>query len=477
MTSMSSHTSEAGLDFIIIGASISGLASAIALKASGHNVLVLEKEKQLGGSDSIPSGCARVPPNGCKILFDWGLGSKVVENAVVGEGFVLYKYNGEQGTSRDCLGLNRWDPEFLTAARGDFLLFRHKDLLRILYEAAIQPLPRTASAGDTSPKVTVLFGAEVVRINTDAPSVILRSGRVHRGDILIGADGARGIVRNTLLREELEDPTATVDEFDLPTGLSVCSAIVPKAVGITDPELVSLYEYPQSSFGTVSMGSNRAAQTCLVGKSNDIAFWVYTPDESQDGNWTQAAERKMSDVVGPCDPAIQRLGALAGTCTSIQIKDHYELDSWVSQSGRVVVLGEAAHPFPPASLHAYSIALEDGAFMGNIFSHTRIRDRIAEFLYAFEEHRRDRCSRIRDAEKQYIASITLPDGEMQAERDASMRANQAAGRNVMDGPKSHVSRMLDEMRMVFGYEPADDADEWWMSWGRLRNAPAASNGR
>jgi phytoene dehydrogenase-like protein len=30
-----------------------GLASAIALKRSGHNVLVLEKEQQLGGTDSV----------------------------------------------------------------------------------------------------------------------------------------------------------------------------------------------------------------------------------------------------------------------------------------------------------------------------------------------------------------------------------------------------------------------------------------
>jgi phytoene dehydrogenase-like protein len=30
-----------------------GLASAIALKASGHNVLVLEKEPQLGGTSSV----------------------------------------------------------------------------------------------------------------------------------------------------------------------------------------------------------------------------------------------------------------------------------------------------------------------------------------------------------------------------------------------------------------------------------------
>jgi len=222
------------------------------------------------------------------------------------------------------------------------------------------------------------------------------------------------------------------------------------------------------------MGSNRCAITCLAGKEEDMAFWVYSPDDSPDGTWVEEVTTKIGDILGPCDPQLQKLAALCGPATCIQIKDHYELESWVSESGTVVVLGEAAHPFPPVSLHTYSVALEDGAFMGQIFSHTRSPDRIPEFLYAFEEHRRDRCSRIRGFEEQYIASfLTLPDGEMQTQRDALMRANQAAGRNVMDGPESGLQQMLDDTRMVFGYEPADDADEWWMSWGRLRDAPAA----
>jgi salicylate hydroxylase len=87
------------------------------------------------------------------------------------------------------------------------------------------------------------------------------------------------------------------------------------------------------------------------------------------------------------------------------MKNHYELESWVSKSGKVVVLGEAAHPFPVCSqpshcrlvlalifekiisLHAYSIAIEDGAFIGKIFSHTHNPARIMEFLHAFQENR------------------------------------------------------------------------------------------
>jgi len=383
----------------------------------------------------------------------------------------MYKYGGKE-TGRDFLGIHRWDPELLSEARGNFVHFRHQDLLRILYDAAINPpghlrndvKVKPNADQQSAPRVFVLFGAEVVEVDCDTGTVTLRSGETHVGDAVIGADGASGVVRRTLMQEE----GALASRDDVPTGLTLYGAVIPKSLALDDPDLTSFYEFPES---TASMGSNRGALTFAVGKDRDITLWVYTPDSSQDGNWGQAADQKLTDVLGPCDVGIRKLAALAGPATCIQIQDRYKLESWVSKSGRVVVLGEAAHPFPPASLHTYSIALEDGAFIGKIFSHTQNRTRIPEFLHAFQEHREPRCSHIRDTEKQYIGGITLPDGEMQAGRDAAMRANHTAGRDVMDTPGSDAEKMLDDTRVVFDYDPADDADEWWVTWGRYRDTP------
>ncbi|KAJ6520801.1 hypothetical protein DFH09DRAFT_1426764 [Mycena vulgaris] len=44
---------------------------------------------------------------------------------------------------------------------------------------------------------------------------------------------------------------------------------------------------------------------------------------------------------------------------------------------------------------------------------------------------------------------------------------------VMDAPDSDLQGMHDDMLMVFGYEPEDDADEWWMTWGRFRDSNTA----
>ncbi|KAJ7921364.1 hypothetical protein B0H13DRAFT_1985155 [Mycena leptocephala] len=458
--------STTGFNFIIVGASVAGLASAIALKASGHNVLVLEKEPQLGGTSSMPSRCARIPPNGSKILYDWGLEAETMDCAVIAEGFRLYRYEGTE-SGRDHIGMHLWDPELLTEARGKFLNFRHQDLLLILYEGLIKPPQHSQNTtkmkqneADSAPRVSVLFGAEVVEVDCATCTVTLNTGETHVGDVIIGADGARGVVRRMLMQEE----DAVPGRDDSPTGLAVYMAVIPKSLTVNDPDLASFYEYPEY---TTSFGSNRGALTFTAGKEREISLCIYTPDSPGDG---EGNDQKLTDVLGPCDVGIRKLAALAKSAACIQITDPYRLRSWVSESGKVVVLGEAAHPYPPGSLHKYSIALEDGAFIGKIFSHTRDRNRIPEFLHAFQEHRESRCFRIRDIEKQYIGGTILQDGEMQAARDAALRANYAAGRDVFDTPGSVPEKLLNETVMVFGYDPADDADEWWMSWGRLREA-------
>lgn len=63
--------------------------------------------------------------------------------------------------------------------------------------------------------VVVLFGAEVVEVDCDAVAVTLKSGEIHTGDAIIGADGAYGVVRRKLMEEE------DVAQDDVRTGLAI----------------------------------------------------------------------------------------------------------------------------------------------------------------------------------------------------------------------------------------------------------------
>ncbi|KAJ7611800.1 hypothetical protein FB45DRAFT_1037437 [Roridomyces roridus] len=429
------------LKFIVVGASIA---------ASGHSVLVLEESQIGGGPDSI-NGAARVPPNGFKILSAWGLETEIRDNAVVGDGHTVYKYDpkGKEG-GRDYIGIGLWDPQLLVDARGAFLQIRHKELLRILYDKAVSP-----SSSSSKAIVTVLFDSEVTSIECEGEkcSVTLRTGETHEADGIIGADGASGFVRRWLMDENADASEGTVDvEGDAETdgaegGIVAYMTAIPKSVASEHEVLKELYQHPQRSMVATWLGDRRGAK----GKDRDVLLWLYAPDENIccSDSWTRPAENHIKEVMGTCDIMLQSLAEQAGASTCVRIRKHVELKSWVSKSGRVLAVGDAAHAFPPMSLHSCSVAIEDGAFIGRLFSHTQDVARIPEFFHAFEDCRKPRASYILQAEHKNIAFICMPDGPKQVERDASLRANHAAGRSVLDAPRDEdMHKIWEDLSVV-----------------------------
>ncbi|KAF7332727.1 FAD-binding-3 domain-containing protein [Mycena kentingensis (nom. inval.)] len=457
------------LNFIIVGGSVSGFAAAIALKESGHNVVVLEKDSQLGGEGQGIDGCARLPPNGTKIITDWGLaGAAAGKTATIGPWWI-YKYY-TPGGKLDTLGVQRSWPELDEAARGEYMLFRHTALIRVLHDK-LDPLPLTASMSkaSSSGRATVHLSAEVVAIDSEAVTVTLASGEVFTGDAIIGADGRHGVVRGLLMREEGEESSG-----ETATGMALCSAIIPKDKVEAEGGEVAELAYEEQRLG-LWLGDGRATLTYPAGGTKDLALYVYTSDNAQepqtDSGWKEISKLPLDKVMGDCDPRLRKLASLAGPAVCVPMTTAHQLESWVSESGKVLVIGEAAHPAPVAGLYLYTTALEDGLFIGKVFSHTRDPERISEFFHAFQEAREPRCARLRQMDEDLITTQSFPDGEFQVLRDAGMRANTAAGRNAMEGD---LQEMLDDFVFAFGYDADDDADEWWINWGRLKGGPHAS---
>jgi hypothetical protein len=66
----------------------------------------------------------------------------------------------------------------------------------------------------------------------------------------------------------------------------------------------------------------------------------------------------------------------------------------------------------------------------------------------FHSLSKPRCAHILQSEKDQIDFITFPDGEEQIARDGTMRANHAAGLNVLDTPETDMQHIWDNMRIV-----------------------------
>ncbi|GLB44757.1 putative FAD binding domain containing protein [Lyophyllum shimeji] len=425
------------IDFVIVGGGLAGLGCAIALRRVGHRVQVLEADS---GLNMQTSGGIRMPPNMSKILYHWGLHEQVQQIAFKSQAIDLQLFEKDE-----LLGTHIWDEEMLQETRGEFVMARYCDLRKLLYDTAV-------ALG-----AKILFNSHVKTIDPDARTVTLASGRVFHADVIVGADGSLGKTREIM---EAETPQ--------PHQLVMYSSTVPKKAVLQDKELRPLYDRTHRAM-YAWFGYGRAVLAFPTGGDRDLGLYVYGPADGNEGQWEQPAPIEgMRRILETAEPRLRKLGALAKPPICVPVTDFPDLEDWVHDSGRMVIIGEAAHPMPPGAIQTIAMAVEDGAVLAKLFSHLRAEDQISNFLYAFEDLRHPRCTAVLKKEFGDIFFMTLPPGEMQEGRDAHFRAKRDAGESVLAGGEGETVEEWSEMKDIFGYDAEDEADDWWQEWGVLK---------
>lgn len=106
--------------------------------------------------------------------------------------------------------------------------------------------------------------------------------------------------------------------------------------------------------------------------------------------------------------------------------------------------------------------LEDAAVLGKLFSYLKSEDQIAPSLWGFQDLRQSRCQTIQDRERYRVHMFTLTNGPEQEARDKQARLlDKVPGADL--GLYS-----LEEPRVIFAYDTDEQGEEWWQSWGLLR---------
>ncbi|ESK84839.1 hypothetical protein Moror_14964 [Moniliophthora roreri MCA 2997] len=439
-TSLSIH-------FIIVGGGLAGLACAIALKRVGHRVTVLEKTQSLPTS----SGGTRMPPNLSKILFSWGYEQELRTITLKSGGLNLYLQN-----TGESLGSHAWDEEVLKETGGEFLFTHHCDLYRFLYEKAI------------------FLGANV-RMNTTAISIdpvfraiLLSTGESLRGDVIIGADGLLGISRAVVLTSQDVDIRGATLGLSIPD-MDMYSLVIPISPLKDDNSLVAFLDDHQTTLQTW-FGNSRGILAFPVGGAPEFAIYAYAPSVGDRKTWNDPiAVNDVKTVFGSCESRLEKLGSLASFAVCVPVEDTPELEDWVD--GRLVVVGNAAHPLPPGSIQECALAIEDAAVLGKLFSHLHSEDQIDSFLWAFQDLRKGRCAFITRKEREIIQFLTAESGSLlQEERDKAMRAKRDAGVYALHSLGDEIEETQEwlDIKEVFAYDAEDEADNWWVEWGLLR---------
>jgi salicylate hydroxylase len=366
----------------IAGGGLGGLAAALFLLRAGvRDVRVFEHQPAL---QEIGAGI-QIAPNAVRPLQRLGLGDALLQVGVPFE--VPWEFR-------------RWqDGRVLFAMAYDesrygapYLAIHRADLLRVL--------------ADALPDGVVALGHHVTGVDGD--TFVFGDGSVSEPfDVLVGADGIHSVVREAIL-----GPGSP--EF---VGLAAYRALVPAAEA---PEFArrpvcSIWLGPRRHF--VHYPVSGGEQVNLV-TANPAGDW-------REESWTAPGE--VADFLAEFDGWDEGVISLIAAARETRRYAFYAREPvtrWVS--GRVALLGDAAHPMLPFFAQGAGQAIEDGAVLAGCLAGD---SDVAAALKRYEALRVERATRVQRMSGERREHHHMPDGPEQEERDRELGEQDPLGHN------------------------------------------------
>ena len=342
------------LNVLIAGAGIGGLSAALALQRCGHSVRVFEQALALG---EIGAGIM-LTPNAVKVLNFLGLEERLSRLAVEPEQSVYRRFD----TAEEMMRAPLKDRMLATYGARYFHIHR-ADLHELLMEAVL-----------AQESAAVSVGCALTGYDQDENSVtaVFENGETASGDVLIGCDGIRSVLRQTLWG----------DEQPRFTGQAAFRGMVPREglpATVVEPVSVSW------------LGEQKhIIQYGVRGRTVINYVAIVATDEWTEEGWNRSAD--VSEVVETFDGWHEDVLALLkatppDNCYKWGLYDREPIEQWTQ--GRVTLLGDAAHPMLPFMAQGSAMALEDAAVLARALAGC---DSAEQGLNIYERARRDRTA-------------------------------------------------------------------------------------
>jgi salicylate hydroxylase len=299
----------------VVGGGIGGLAAAAALARAGIEATVYEQAAQLG---EIGAGVL-IGPNSVRLLHRLGLAEAIDEiGALVGEGSTYWRHDGTRVGPVMTKDSSGWAAMY-GMHRADLV----EMLTRVVPDDHIKPGHRAVAFAQDGEKARVTFA----------------NGVVAEADMVIAADGIQSV-----MRQSVTEPVAPVFSGQI------------SYRGVLDTSRVPWW--PARVF-QVWMGEGKHVIVFPVRAGRMLNFVCFLP----------AAQEQRESWSAPGDPDALR-AAFAGFATPVTellkqvdatfwwgLYDREPLARWTT--GRLALLGDAAHPMLPHLGQGANQAVED----------------------------------------------------------------------------------------------------------------------
>jgi 3-hydroxybenzoate 6-monooxygenase len=411
---------------IIVGGGLGGLSTALALAHLGYTVRVLEGAPEFG---AIGFGI-QFGPNVFHALERLGVSAAVQEKADSPPNVMMFDALNGREVTRVPTGAS-----FRERFKYPYIIIHRIDLHNVMLDACRR-----------EPLITLVPDAMVMRFDesADSVSVATEDGRTFRGALLIGADGIRSRVRTQLLADG--DPR--------PNGYMGFRSIVPMAEVTADVQrdVVALWAGP--GFHIVHYPLRHGTLFNIVA--------VFRRSEHSERGDTAAYRTELEGVYRNAHPTMKALLAMLDLGRRQAIGDRDPIRHW--HKGRVVLLGDAAHPTLQSLAQGACMAIEDGPCLADCIDGAG-NDHEAAFR-RFENARSVRTARV-TLESRAIWDVYHADGiardvyrQMLGERSEADTFQCLAwlydGFRLSDGAPAPANSWRSSEQRVAGFAPRED---------------------
>jgi salicylate hydroxylase len=321
---------------LIAGGGIGGLSAALACARAGAQVALFERSAEFS---EFGAGI-QLSPNVVKVLYGWGLQDALHE--VVAFPDRLQVRSAITGAE---LGLMRLGDDIASRYGAPYLSIHRADLHALLLAAVRQ------QGGVGLNLCSTVTGFE--QTDTDVALQLAHDEVVH-GDLLVAADGGWSSIRQQLLADGTPQPTghlayrALISQARLPSHLrttQVTAWLGPK---------MHVVQYPVRGGDWLNLVAIVQGEV-----QGDMSHWDHS------GNAAELQQR-LEGTCKPLNDVIQAVPAwrLWGLSIRPPMRSGRE-----HASGRVALLGDAAHPMLPYLAQGAGMAIEDAAVLARVLAH------------------------------------------------------------------------------------------------------------
>ena len=349
------------MKILIAGAGIGGLTAALCLEKAGYQVQVFEQSEELS---EIGAGL-QCGANALKVLDYLGLLNAVEPLAVAP---LRADFRDQQ--SGEILYSIPFGSDYISKYGAPYYQLYRPDLHGVLCGTLLQRAPDS-----------VILNASVSGYTESPDKVVVKlaDGREFPGDCLIAADGIKSTIRYQLLGAKAPRFTGNVAwRCVLPTE-RLPSGFMPKIV---------------SNF----VGFKKHAVIYYLRNQQLINFvGVVENRQWRDDSWvTKAPWQELKAEFNGWHPIVQSVidRVDKDQCYRWALYDHKQFSNW--SSGRVTLLGDAAHSTLPFIASGAAMAIEDARILERALSQT---SNVSDGLQLYQNNRFARTAKIQSVSR------------------------------------------------------------------------------